>query len=75
MFKYTKRFISDIRFWLKEYKLRQAEDAEFDKIESIDYQEGYGGHNAMAGIILYKEIQHSRAKRKRLHKEEREAIM
>lgn len=69
MFKYTKRLLSDIRFWCQELKLRNKEDAELDRISDITFQEGYGGHNTMAGFVYYKEMQRNRAERKRLHKE------
>lgn len=69
MFKFTKRLISDIRFWCQEIKLRSKENAELDRISDITFQEGYGGHNTMAGFAYYKEMQRNRAERKRLHKE------
>lgn len=69
MFKYTKRLISDIRFWCQEIKLRSKENAELDRISDITFQEGYSGHNTMAGFAYYKEMQRNRAERKRLHKE------
>lgn len=69
MFKYTKRIMADIRFWRQEIKLRSKEDAELDRIFDITFQEGYGGHNTMAGIAYYKEIQRKRSERMRLHKE------
>lgn len=74
MFKYTKRLLSDIRFWCQELKLRNKEDAELDRISDITFQEGYGGHNTMAGFVYYKEMQRNRAERKRLHKEALETI-
>ena len=74
MFKYTKRLLSDIRFWYQELKLRNEEDAELDRISDITFQEGYGGHNTMAGFVYYKEMQRNRAERKRLHKEQLAAI-
>ena len=74
MFKYTKRLISDIRFWCQELKLRSKENDELDRISDITFQEGYGGHNTMAGSAYYKEMQHNRAERKRLHKEQLAAI-
>ena len=69
MFKYTKRLISDIRFCCQEIKLRSKENAELDRISDITFQEGYSGHNTMAGFAYYKEMQRNRAERKRLHKE------
>ena len=74
MFKYTKRLISDIRFWCQELKLRSKENNELDRISDITFQEGYGGYNTMAGFSYYKEMQHNRAERKRLHKEQLAAI-
>ncbi|MBR1426313.1 MAG: hypothetical protein IJ581_02550 [Paludibacteraceae bacterium] len=74
MFKYTKRLISDIRFWCREMKLRSEENAELDRISDITFQEGYGGHNTIAGFAYYTQIKHNRAERKRLHQEERAAI-
>ena len=50
MFKYTKRLISDLRFWCHEVKLPNNEDAELDRIFDITFQEGHGGHNTMAGF-------------------------
>ena len=74
MFKYSKRLLSDIRFWCQELKLRSKEDSELDRISDITFQEGHGGHNTMAGFLFYKEMQHNRAERKRLHNEERAKI-
>lgn len=72
MFKYTKRLISDIRFWHTELKLRRKEDAELERI--IDDMEGYGGHGSMAGFGYYQTMKRNRTERKRLHAEERAAI-
>ena len=72
MFKYTKRLISDIRFWCQELKLRHQEDAELERI--IEDAEGFGGHGSMAGFGYYQTIKRNRAERKRLHAEERAAI-
>ena len=69
MFKYTKRLLSDIRFWCQEFKLRSKENDELDRISDITFQEGYDGHNTMAGFVYYKEMRRNRAERKRLHKE------
>ena len=74
MFKYTKRLLSNTRFWCQELKLRSKENDELDRISDITFQEGYGGHNTMAGFVYYKEMQHNRAERKRLHKEQLAAI-
>lgn len=72
MFKYTKRLISDIRFWHTELKVRRKEDAELERI--IDDMEGYGGHGSMAGFGYYQTMKRNRTERKRLHAEERAAI-
>lgn len=74
MFKYSKRLLSDICFWCQEFKLRSKENEELDCISDITFQEGYSGHNTMAGFAYYKEMQRNRAERKRLHKEQLTAI-
>ena len=74
MFKYTKRLFFFFFFWCQEFKLRSKENDELDRISDITFQEGYGGHNTMAGFAYYKEMQHNRAERKRLHKEQLAAI-
>ena len=74
MFKYTKRLLSDIRFWWREIKLHREEDAELDRLSDVTFQEGYGGHNSIAGFGYYMTMQHNRKERKRLHKEELAAI-
>ena len=74
MLKYTKRLLSDIRFWCQELKLRSKENDELDRISDITFQEGYGGHNTMAGFVYYKEMQRKRAERRRLHKDQLAAI-
>lgn len=71
MFKYTKRLISDIRFWCQEVKLRWQEDAEWDNIESE--AEGELRH-PMAGFAYYATIKRNRAERKCLHEEKRAGI-
>ena len=73
MFKYTKRLISDIQFWCREIKLRRKEEAELDRISDITFQEGFGGHETMAGFVYYQQMKRNRAERKRLHKEQRDA--
>lgn len=73
MFKYTKRLISDIRFWCREIKLRRKEEAELDRISDITFQEGFGGHETMRGFVFYQQMKRNRAERKRLHEEERDA--
>ncbi len=71
MFKYTKRLLSDIRFWHTELKLRRKENEEWDRIESE--AEGELRH-PMAGFAFYKDMQRNRVERKRLHAEQRAAI-
>ena len=74
MLKYTKRFVSTIRFRWKEMKLRSAENAELDRISDITFQVGYGGHNSMAGFGYYQTMNHNRKERLRQHKERLAAI-
>ena len=74
MFKYTKRLISDIQFWCQELKIRAKENDELDRITDITFQEGYSGHNSMAGFGYYMTMQRNRADRKRFHKEQLAAI-
>ena len=68
MFKYSKRLMASIRFWCQEFKLRSKENDELDRISDITFQEGYGGHNTMAGFGIYITNKRTRAERKRLHK-------
>ena len=69
MFKYTKRLISDLRFWRTEFKLRWKEDAEWERIEEeSEYR------HPMAGFAYYATLKRDRAERKRLHAEQRAAI-
>jgi hypothetical protein len=68
MFKYTKRLISDIRFWYQEYKLRRKEYAEMERIEDEDWR------HPMAGFGYYQTMKRNRADRKRRHEEERAGI-
>ena len=68
MFKYTKRLLSDIRFWCQELKLRRKEYAEFEKIEDEEWR------HPMAGFGYYQTMNRNRAERKRLHAEQRAAI-
>lgn len=68
MFKYTKRLLSDIRYWYQELKLRRQEYKEWERIENEEW------HHPMAGLGLYKTMQRNRAERKRLHDEQRAAI-
>lgn len=69
MFKYTKRLLSDIRFWHTELKLRRKEYAELERIEDeSEYR------HPMAGFGYYQTMQRNRAERKRQHEEERAAI-
>lgn len=71
MFKYTKRLLSDIRFWCQELKLRSKENAEWERIE--EEAEGDFRH-PMAGFSYYATIKRNRAERKRMHNEERARI-
>ena len=69
MFKYTKRLLSDIKFWRQEIKLRWKEDAEWERIEEeSEYR------HPMAGFAYYATLKRNRAERKRLHAEQRAAI-
>ena len=68
MFKYTKRLLSDIRFWHTELKLRRKEYAELDRIEDEEWR------HPMAGFGYYQTMKRNRAERKRLHEEEKAAI-
>lgn len=68
MFKYTKRLLSDIRFWCQELKLRSKENAEWERIEDEEWR------HPMAGFAYYATIKRNRAERKRLHEEERAKI-
>ena len=74
MSNFAKQFASTIRFWCHEIKLRRKENDELDRILDITFQEGYGGHNTIAGFGYYKEMQRNRAERKHLHKERLAAI-
>lgn len=71
MFKYTKRLLSDIRFWCKERKICSKENAEWNQIED-DAFEGKCHH--MAGFGYYTTMNHNRKERKRLHKDEKAKI-
>lgn len=68
MFKYTKRLLSDIRFWCQECKLRRKEYKEFERIEDEEWR------HPMAGFGYYQTMKRNRAERKRLHAEQRAAI-
>ena len=68
MLKYTKRLISDIRFWCQELRLRRKEYAELEKIEDEEWR------HPMAGFGYYQTMNRNRAERKRLHKEQLAAI-
>lgn len=69
MFKYTKRLISDIRFWCQEIKLSSKENAEWERIEDeSEYR------HPMAGFAYYQTMKRNRAERKRLHEEEIAAL-
>ena len=71
MFKYTKRLISDIRFWCQEIKIRGKENAEWDKIE--EEAEGELRH-PMAGFAYYQTMNRNRKERLRIHRERRAVI-
>ena len=71
MFKYTKRLLSDIRFWCQEFKIRSKENAEWERIE--DEAEGEFRH-PMAGFAYYTTIKRNRAARKEQHLQQRAAI-
>ena len=68
MFKYTKRLLSDIRFWCQELKLRRKENAELERIEDEEWR------HPMAGFGYYTTIKRNRAARKEQHLQERAAI-
>ena len=71
MFEYTKRLISDIRFWCREIKIRAKENAEFERIEDEAFAEL---RHPMAGFGYYQTMNHNRKERLRLHKEQLAAI-
>ena len=68
MFKYTKRLLSDIRFWCQELKIRSKEYAEWERIEDEEWR------HPMAGFGYYITLKRNRAERKRLHEEEKAKI-
>ena len=68
MFKYTKRLLFDIRFWCQECKIRNKENAEFERIEEEEYR------HPMAGFGYYTTIKRNRDEHKRLHAEQRASI-
>lgn len=69
MFKYTKRLLSDIRFWCQELELRRKENAEWERIEDEEWR------HPMPGFGIYMTNKRNREERKRLHKEELKAIL
>ena len=71
MFKYTKRLLSDIHFWCKEWKIRSNENAEWEEIEQ-EAESGLRHH--MAGYACYASIKRNRATRKEQHLLERAKI-
>ena len=71
MFKYTKRLISDIRFWCREIKIRAKENAELERIEDEAFAEY---RHPMAGFGYYQAMNHNRKERLRHHKEQLAAI-
>lgn len=68
MFKYTKRLLSDIRFWCQEIILRRRENAEWARIEDEEWR------HPMAGFAYYTTIKRNRAERKAAHQQRRAAI-
>lgn len=68
MFKYTKRLIAEIQFWIEELKWDAKEE------EEISHVEGFSGHGSMDGFRIHKQFESQRAERKRLHKERLAAI-
>ena len=70
MFKYSKRLLSDIRFWCQEIRIRSKENAEWERIEEADGEL----RHPMAGFAYYATIKRNRAERKRLYAEQRAAI-
>lgn len=68
MFKYTKRLISDIRFWCQEIKIRSKENAEWERTEEEDWYSYRSGHG------YYKTILHNRKERLRIHRKQRAVI-
>ena len=68
MFKYTKRFLSDIRFWCQELKLRSKENAEWERIEDEEWR------HPMAGFGYYTTIKRNRTERKAAHAKMRDLI-
>ena len=71
MFKYTKRLLSDIRFWCRECKTRRKENEELERLADMSLQDECGGHETMAGFFYYQTMKRNRAERKRLHEEEK----
>ena len=71
MFKYTKRLISDIRFWCREIKIRAKENAEYERIEDEAFAEL---RHPMAGFGYYQTMNHNRKERLQQHKEQLAAI-
>ena len=68
MFKYTKRLIAEIQFWIEELKWDAKEE------EEISHVEGFSGHGSMDGFRIHKQFESQRAERLRLHKERLAAI-
>ena len=69
MFKYTKRLLSDIRFWCQEFKLRRKEYKEWERIEEeSEYR------HPMAGFGYYQTMKRNRAERKQCHEQEKRAL-
>ena len=68
MFKYTKRLLTDIRFWCQEIKLRCKANAEWELVEDDEWR------HPMVGFGIYMTNKRNREERKRLHKEQLAAI-
>ncbi len=71
MLRTLKRFVSNIRFWRKEIKLRSKENA---KLSALQDSEETEWRHSVASFGYYMTMQHNRTERKRLHKEQLAAI-
>lgn len=69
MFIYTKRLLSNIRFWCQEIKLRRKENAEWELVEDDEWR------HPMVGFGIYMTNKRNHEERKLLHKEELKAIL
>ena len=68
MFKYTKRLLSDIRFWCQECKIRSKENDELGRIENEEWR------HPMAGFAFYVTLKRNRTDRKQQHLQEKAKI-